>query len=96
VLADSPHELHKFRILRAREQCTVRMGIPARAPRSPRNGGKMRRFLAVPLVVVLAGFPGFAGSGRHFARLAGDQAKRFGYAARTSPIRRDARAGASS
>ena len=47
----------------------------------------MGRFLAVPLAVVLAGFPGFAGSGRHFARLAGHQAKRFGYAAGTSPIR---------
>jgi hypothetical protein len=56
----------------------------------------MRRFLTVPLGVVLAGFLGFAGSGRHFARLAGNQAKRFGYAAHTSPIRRDARSGASS
>ena len=56
----------------------------------------MRRSLTVPLGVVLAGFPGFAGSGGHFARLAGHQAKRFGYAARTSPMRRDARSGASS
>jgi len=49
----------------------------------------MRRFLTVPLVVVLAGFPGFAASGQAFARLAGHQANRFGYAARTSPIRPD-------
>jgi hypothetical protein len=56
----------------------------------------MRRFLTVPLVVVLAGFPGFAGSGQAVARLAGYQANRFGYAARTSPIRCDARSGASS
>jgi hypothetical protein len=56
----------------------------------------MRRFLTVPLVVVLAGFLGFAGSGQASARLAGHQANRFGYAARMSPIRRDARSGASS
>jgi hypothetical protein len=35
VLADSPHGLHKFRILRARAQRTVRRGIPARVSRSP-------------------------------------------------------------
>ena len=56
----------------------------------------MRRFLTVPLVIVLAGLLGFAGSGQAFARLAGNQANRFGYAARTSPIRCDARSGASS
>jgi hypothetical protein len=56
----------------------------------------MRRFLTVPLIVVLAGFPGFAGSGQAFARLAGNQATRFWYAARTSPIRCDACSGASS
>jgi hypothetical protein len=56
----------------------------------------VRRFLTVPLAVVLAGFLGFAGSGQAFARLAGNQANRFGYAARTSPIRRDPCSGPSS
>jgi hypothetical protein len=97
VLADSPHGLHKFRILRAREPVHCWSGDPAKGAAIPvKRGGKMRRFLTVPLAVVLAGFPGFAGSGGHFARLAGNQAKRLGYAARTSPIRRDARSGASS
>jgi hypothetical protein len=56
----------------------------------------MRRFLTVPLAVVLAGFLGFARSGQAFARLAGNQANRFGYAARTSPIRPDPRSDVSS
>lgn len=56
----------------------------------------MRRFLTVPLAVVFAGFLGVAGSGQAFARLAWNQADQFGYAARTSPIRRDPRSGASS
>ena len=57
----------------------------------------MRRSLTVTLVVVRAGFLGFAGSGQAFARLASNQASRVGYRTpRTSPIQPSPRSAASS
>lgn len=95
MLADSPHGLHKSRILRAREPVHSSSGDPGKGVAIPaKRGGKMRRFFMVPLAVVLAGFLGVAGSGQAFARLAGYQADRFRYSHFADPTR--SRSGASS